>query len=351
MDTTDTPSFAWPRTAPPPCTSAVLRAQPEDFIVEERLNIALSGVGEHLWLKVRKRGLNTDQLAGAIARAAGVKRRDVGYAGMKDRHAVTVQWFSVHLPGRPDPDWAGALPGGCEILESVRHARKLHTGAHAGNAFTIVLRECVADREALARRLDAIGRRGVPNYFGEQRFGRDGENVARARALFAGEAVYDRHRHGIYLSAARSYLFNEVLARRVTDGSWERALDGEVYILNGTRSFFVADTLDETIERRLQEFDIHPSGPLWGRGELPTRGAVRALESGIAAREPALCSGLEREGLKQERRALRVRPEALRATWLEGNTLELRFALPSGCFATAVLRELAEYRDVAGLTP
>jgi tRNA pseudouridine13 synthase len=343
--------FSWPRTAPPPCASAMLRASPEDFVVEERLPFTLSGAGEHLWLKVRKRGLNTDQAAGFIARTAGVKRRDVGYAGMKDRHAVTVQWFSVYLPGRADPDWAGRLPAGCEILEARRHARKLHTGAHAGNTFTIVLRDCIADREALASRVETIQRRGLPNYFGEQRFGHGGENIARARAMFAGVTIHDRHKRGIYLSAARSFLFNAGLARRVTDGSWDRPLDGEVFILDGTRSFFLPEKLDETIARRLREHDIHPSGPLWGAGELPTRGAARALEQAIADTEPALVAGLAQAGLKQERRALRLIPADLRAVWLDAASLRLEFALPSGTFATALLRELADYRDVAGMTP
>jgi tRNA pseudouridine13 synthase len=328
--------------------SATLRARPEDFAVEERLPFELSGAGEHLWLKVRKRGLNTDQLAGAIARVAGVKRRDVGYAGMKDRHAVTVQWYSVHLPGRADPDWTGALPAGAEILEARRHARKLHTGAHAGNAFRIVLRDCVADHGVLARRVEAIGRHGVPNYFGEQRFGRGGENIARAREMFAGVRVDDKHRRGIYLSAARAYLFNRLLAQRVADGSWSRALDGEAFILDGTRSFFTVDAPDDTIASRLAAADIHPSGPLWGRGDLPTHGAARVREQAVADAEPVLTAGLVRAGLKQERRALRLIPEELHAEWLNATTLRLQFALPSGCFATTVLRELADYRDASG---
>jgi tRNA pseudouridine13 synthase len=351
LSRTDDALFSWPRTAPPPCTSAVLRASPEDFVVEERLPFSLSGAGEHLWLKVRKRGLNTDQVAGLVARAAGVKRRDVGYAGMKDRHAVTVQWVSVHLPGRADPDLSGALPAGCEILETARHSRKLQTGAHAGNTFTIVLRDCHGDRDEIARRIEVIGRHGVPNYFGEQRFGRGGENVERARAMLAGETVHDRHRRGIYLSAARSFLFNEVLAKRVTDGSWDRPFDGEVFILNGTRSFFLPEKLDETIARRLREHDIHPSGPLWGQGELPTRGEARALEQAVADTEPALVAGLAQAGLKQERRSLRLVPSGLRAEWLESTVLRLEFALPTGTFATALLRELADYRDVSGVTP
>jgi len=234
----------------------VLRATPEDFQVEELMAIERAGHGEHLWVKVRKRGHNTEQVARQLARAAGVAPRQVGYAGMKDRRAVAVQWFSLHLPGRADPGWSG-LPAGIEVVDATRHTRKLQRGALRGNRFGIVLRECRGDEAALRRRCDEIAREGVPNYFGEQRFGRDGQNVARARALFAGtrrepetanatglisgrtsaasrasdslrgprlHPVGDRHRRGIYLSAARAFLFNAVLAARLVRGDWQTPL-------------------------------------------------------------------------------------------------------------------------------
>lgn len=232
----------WPTTAVPPISSARLRVQPDDFAVVERMPITRSGSGEHAWLLLRKRGINTEQLAKQLARIAGVKRVDIGYAGLKDRHAVTTQWFSVRLPGRADPDWRAGLPAEVEVLDTTRHTRKLHTGALQGNDFVITLRACQADRSALAQRLLAISRGGVPNYFGEQRFGFQGDNILRARALFAGKQVRDAKLRGIYLSAARSFIFNEVLAERVRAGNWNRALAGEVYALNGSRSFFSASS-------------------------------------------------------------------------------------------------------------
>jgi len=341
--------FAWPHTAVPPLTAATLRAAPEDFVVEEQMPFVLAGAGEHLWLKVRKRGINTEQVAKQLARMAGVTRREVGYAGMKDRHAVAVQWFSLYLPGRADPDW-GALPDGLTILEGARHTRKLKTGALSGNRFEIVLRDCQGDRAAVLRRSAEIGTRGVPNYFGEQRFGHGGANVAEARALFAGDGKRcDRKQSGIYLSAARSFLFNEVLAQRVRAGNWDVAVDGDAMILNGTRSFFVPETVDDTIRRRLAEGDIHPSGPLWGRGELPTHAATRALEQAVADEHADLARGLERAGLDQERRALRVIPQELQAEWLDDTSLRLRFGLPAGTYATALLRELAAYTTASHL--
>ena len=328
----------------------MLRATPEDFLVEELMSFVPAGEGEHLWLKVQKRGFDTEQVAKQLARFANVTRRDVGYAGMKDRHAVTVQWFSLYLPGRPDPDFTG-LPSGVKILEAARHTRKLKTGALGGNHFALVLRDCAGDREAVARRVDEIRVRGVPNYFGEQRFGRDGDNVERARAMFGGkEMPRDRKLRGIYLSAARSMLFNAVLARRVADGTWDRLLDGEAVMLNGRRSFFVPEAYDEDFPWRLSTGDIHPSGPLWGRGELPSRGAARELESIVAGEHLEFASGLEQAGLEQERRALRVIPRDLAIEWHDAATLRIEFSLPPGCYATALLRELADY-SVPGSFP
>ncbi len=357
--------FSWPRTTAPVLTAATLRTAPEDFIVEEQMPYTLSGAGEHLWVKLRKRGYNTEQVAKQLARTAGVTRREVGYAGMKDRHAISVQWFSLHLAGRPDPDWS-SLPDGMTVVESTRHSRKLKTGALAGNRFIIVLRDCLGERDAVLRRGEEIRTRGVPNYFGEQRFGHGGGNVAAARAMFAGSGnvreaasgtslsrgprlvpIGDRKQGGIYLSAARSQLFNEVLGRRVTAGTWDQALAGDAMILNGSRSFFVPEVIDATIRQRLAEGDIHPSGPLWGRGELPTRSAVRELEAAVAAEHSDLVRGLEAAGLEQERRALRVIPREFNAQWLDASTLSLAFVLPPGSYATMLLRELADYRDAA----
>ena len=390
------PFFSWPRTTAPALTTATLRAAPEDFVVEEQMPYALAGAGEHLWVKLRKRGYNTEQVAKQLARTAGVTRREVGYAGMKDRHAITVQWFSLHLAGRPDPDW-DSLPDGMTVVESTRHSRKLKTGALAGNRFVIVLRDCLGDpgavkvhcanngawigamdfHDAVLRSSEAMRTRGVPNYFGEQRFGYGGGNVASARAMFAGSGsvreaasgtslsrgprtrvpgvpsmtspIGDRKQGGIYLSAARSYLFNEVLAKRVLAGTWDMPMDGDAMILNGTRSFFVPEVVDDIIRRRLAEGDIHPSGPLWGQGELPTRAAIRALEQAVADAHPDLARGLEQAGLDQERRALRVIPQELQAEWLDDSSLRLSFGLPAGTYATALLRELAVYTTASHL--
>lgn len=332
---------SWPRTATPSLTVALLRVTPEDFLVEEQIPYTLAGAGEHLWVKVRKRGLNTEQVAKQLARVAGITRREVGYAGMKDRHAVTEQWFSLSLPGRADPEWSG-LPEGMTVLESLRHTRKLKTGALSGNRFVIVLRDCQGDHQAALRRVETVSAHGAPNYFGEQRFGHAGGNIAAAHAMFSGQlSVRDRKQAGIYLSAARSFLFNQVLARRVAMATWDQAVEGDALNLEGSRSFFVPETIDATIRRRIAERDVHPSGPLWGRGELATRMAVRALETEVIHEHLDLAQGLERAGLEQERRALRLFPREFRAEWLDAHSLRLEFSLPPGSYATVLLREIA----------
>lgn len=326
--------------------AARIRSVPDDFVVEELAGFEASGSGEHLLLTVEKRGMNTAFAARRIAQWAGVPEMAVSYAGLKDRHAVTRQRFSVHLPKKVAPDLAALAADDLRVLGHAWHARKLPRGALEGNRFELVLRDVQGGRAEADERLQAIAARGVPNYFGEQRFGRDGDNVANALAMFAGRRVR-REQRGHLLSAARSELFNRVLAARVRAASWDRALAGEVWMLDGSRSVFGPEPLDAALMERLATFDIHPSGPLWGRGELRTVETARELEEAALADAGALAlrAGLEAAGLKQERRALRVRPGALQWDWPATDALRLRFELPAGCYATAVLAELGPTVD------
>ncbi|MGJ8668981.1 MAG: tRNA pseudouridine(13) synthase TruD [Oceanococcus sp.] len=325
-----------------PALSAKIRTLAEDFIVEETLGFEPSGDGEHVFLTIQKRNTNTVWLAQQLARFAGVKSVAVGYAGLKDRHAVTEQSFTVQMPGQESPDWSALNLPDIKILRQARHNRKLKIGSLQGNRFELVLRDAVGDKAVAERCLQAIASEGVPNYFGEQRFGRDGSNAQRAQAMFEGKRV-DRKTRGILISAARSEIFNAVLAARVQDGSWNRGVAGEVWALHGSRSWFTDVDDEVALLQRLRDKDIHPSGPLWGRGELPSKRELEALERSVVAHCSGLADGLERAGLEQDRRSLRLLPSDLGWEWLSDDALRVSFVLPPGCYATVVLRELAQW--------
>ncbi|MCC5812710.1 MAG: tRNA pseudouridine(13) synthase TruD [Ectothiorhodospiraceae bacterium] len=325
-----------------PPVSGRLRVSPEDFRVEEDLGFEPSGDGEHLLLYIRKTGLNTAQVSNWLADVLEVRKRDVTRAGLKDRHAVTDQWFGVHLPGRvvtlPVP------PEGIHILRASRHRRKLRTGTLRGNRFVIRVRELQGNLPALDAHLLRLCRLGVPNWFGDQRFGRDGGNLAGALRLFGGEQVRDRQLRGMYLSAARSLLFNRVLAERVMAGTWNQALPGDLMTFSGSRSLFPADASTAS-DVRLHALDLHPTGPLHGIDGMTPAGGVEELEHGVLEQAAQFASGIKHWRMRAERRALRV-PVADLSWWMPAeDTLELGFRLPPGSYATAVLREVVQVRS------
>ncbi|AZD06641.1 tRNA pseudouridine(13) synthase [Pseudomonas chlororaphis] len=322
--------------------SAVLKATAEDFQVDEVLDIPLTGEGEHLWLWVEKRGLNTEEAARRIAKAAGVPLRTVSYAGLKDRQALTRQWFSVQLPGKADPDLSAAENDTLKILKLTRHKRKLQRGAHAANGFTLRLTELKADKAGLEERLQSIAKHGIPNYFGAQRFGHNGGNLGDARDWAARKALPEqRNVRSRLLSTARSYLFNRVLAVRVADGSWQRAQVGDLLAFTDSRSFFPAGEA-ECSDPRLAILDLHPTGPQWGEGESPAAGATQLLEQQVAADEADLRDWLIKAGMSHERRILRLPIGGLTWHYPEPDILQLEFVLPAGCFATVLVRELVD---------
>jgi len=349
------PFDALPRAHGEPPIRCRLRARAEDFVVEEELAFGPDGDGEHCLLRVRKTGANTDWTARRLAGVAGVPSKAVGYAGLKDRHAVTTQWFSVHLGKKPEPHWEPLAEEGIEVLESYRHQRKLRRGVLAGNRFTLRLREVTGDLDALTERIALVAEHGVPNYFGPQRFGRDQGNLVRADALFRANADaeasgrrrqrVDRHQLGLWLSAARAQLFNEVLALRVARDDWRSALPGERLQLRGSHSHFLAETIDATIRERVASGDVQPTGPLFGAGEPLTAGEVADLEAGVANAFPRWIDGLAAADLRQERRPLGLTPERLAIETPAPEQVLLHFALPAGSYATALLRELAYWRE------
>ncbi|VVP74719.1 tRNA pseudouridine synthase D [Pseudomonas fluorescens] len=322
--------------------TAVLKAVAEDFQVDEVLDIPLSGQGEHLWLWVEKRELNTEEAARRLARASGVPLRNISYAGLKDRQALTRQWFSLHLPGKADPDLSRAEDASLRILKQVRHSRKLQRGAHSANGFTLRLTALAADHQALDARLAQIKQQGVPNYFGSQRFGHAGGNLVDARDWAARAALPEqRNVRSRLLSTARSHLFNQVLAARVAEGSWHTAQVGDLLAFTDSRSFFPAG-VQECSDPRLAILDLHPTGPLWGEGPTPTQGVTALVEQRIGDENSALCQWLARAGMGHERRILRLPIGELTWHYPEPDILQLQFVLPAGCFATVVVRELVD---------
>lgn len=308
----------WPPAYPVSGASATLKRLNADFVVTELPLQLPSGQGEHVWLDVEKNGANTAFVAQQLADAAGVEERDVGYAGLKDRYAITRQWFSIYLPKGETPDLTQLQHPEFKVLSQSRHVKKLRPGDLQGNRFRIVLRDVTGDRDAIEANLQAVASQGVPNYFGAQRFGFDGGNVEQGRAMLAREIrVRNPKKKGIYLSAVRSFVFNEVLALRIQQGLWGQTLPGDV--------------LDEA---------GRPTGPLWGRGRVTTTDQAQALENGVAQRHATVCDGMEHAGLDQERRALVASPADLVWDWPQADQLVLSFSLPAGNYATSVLNEI-----------
>ena len=335
----------WARACGPAQLSARIRSVPEDFRVEEVLGFEADGEGPHVMLTVEKRAANTHWVAEQLARHAGIPGREVGYAGLKDRHAVTLQHFTLNLDRRPEPDWSVLADSGIKVLASARHRRKLKTGALQGNRFRLVLRDLSGPVSGLLPRLESIQADGVPNYFGVQRFGRGAANLEKAEAALSGRLrIHDRRLFSLLLSTARSLIFNDLLAERVKAGNWNKLLPGEVLMLDGSHSVFQAQEGDPELPRRLREGDVHPTGPLWGRGEPLTTGEVQALEAQVVERHAALAKGLVKVGVEMARRSLRLPVRDF--TWQEtGEGLVLEFFLPAGAYATTVLGELV---NIAG---
>jgi tRNA pseudouridine13 synthase len=329
----------WPYCYGSPSGTGNFRIQPEDFIVTEHLAFEASGDGEHAFLQIQKIGENTEFVARQLARIADVRQRDIGYAGLKDRHAVATQWFSVWLPGKADPDWAMLETDRIKVLQRQRHARKLKRGVLSGNSFIITVRDWQGDRLQTEQQLAAIKANGLANYYGLQRFGNEGQNVSKALAMFQGMKT-GREQRSLYLSAARSFLFNQQLAQRVLDGTWNQALAGDTYLFDGSQSCFKSETPDAEILRRVAEKIIHPSGVLWGKGAPDVSAAALAVEQAVIAAHQAIAEGLMAMGVAKARRALRINVADLRWQFLDDSVLELSFTLPAGCYATALLREI-----------
>ncbi|NOT13502.1 MAG: tRNA pseudouridine(13) synthase TruD [Methylococcaceae bacterium] len=325
-----------------PIGNGKIRSEPHDFIVYENLSFKPSGDGEHVFLQIQKIGENTEFVARQLARRANVRQRDIGFSGLKDRHAVTTQWFSVWLPGKSEPDWNTLESSNIKVIQTHRHARKLKRGSLSGNRFTLTVRDWLGDQIKCIEQLTRIKENGIANYYGEQRFGNQGQNINKAFAMFNGAKVA-REQRSLYLSAARSYLFNQILSHRVATGTWNRALPGDTFMFDCSHSTFKSQLPDSEILRRLAAKTIHVSGVLWGKGELDVSGEALAIEQEIIDANSELAQGLVASGIEKDRRALRVNVLDLEWQFTGETTLTLRFTLPAGSFATALLREIIDY--------
>ncbi|GAB6067526.1 tRNA pseudouridine(13) synthase TruD [Methylothermus subterraneus] len=331
----------WPRVYGGPFGKGGLKQRPEDFQVEEILSFAPSGDGEHVFLLVEKQNQNTEAVAKALARLAAVPRSRVGYAGLKDRHALVRQWFSVQLPQARGAPWAAWAGDGFRVVQWTRNRRKLKRGALQGNRFRLCVRGVHGDLEQLEAVLRRIKTEGLANYFGPQRFGHAGGNVERAKAWLGKRSGASRHRRGLYLSAARSFLFNQVLAARVERGDWNRPLPGDWLMFDGSGAGFLAEIIDADLKARVAALELHPSGPLWGQGGDEATAVAAEVERQAVGAFAELAQGLEEAAVRGMRRPLRVRVRELNWRW-QGADLHLCFALPAGAYATALLRELVE---------
>jgi tRNA pseudouridine13 synthase len=337
-------SLAWPTGWGEPPGSALIRCQPEDFLVSEQLGFELSGEGEHCFLRLQKRQLNTLELVQRLAALSSVSPRDIGYSGLKDRNAVTQQWFSVGMAGRIEPDWqAMEVAGDVQVLAIGRHSRKLKRGVHRANRFTLILRDLTGEPAALEQRLRTLREEGAPNYFGEQRFGRYGSTLDQARRWMRGGRRISRDKRSLYFSALRAYVFNRMLAQRVDRGDWNTVLPGDVCLLHGTRSLFSCDEVSDDIRTRAASGDVHPGLPLWGRGDVDCRFGEQQAQCLDECRD--ICDFLESSGLELAWRPTRLLPDDFCWQFCDDDTLRVEFSLGAGCYATALLAEFVQYKE------
>jgi tRNA pseudouridine13 synthase len=322
-----------------------LKAVPEDFEVTELPAYEPTGEGEHLYLWVEKVGQDTARVAQALARAVGVNEREVGYAGLKDRQARTFQYFSV--PARHEAGLDGFSMPGVSVLRKARHGNKLKNGHLKGNQFRVRIRDVrdVGAARAVAERLRETG---CPNFFGDQRFGREDDNAGRGKRLLLGERLpgrLGRFERKLYLSAYQSLLFNRALDARMDAGTWAKALPGDVMKKSDSGGVFVCEA-PAVDQARVDRFEVSPAGPLFGPEMVSALGEVAALEQGLLAEEGVSLELFSRGGGQTVggRRAYRVGVPDLQIE-ADGADVLVSFTLPRGSYATVVLAELMKPGD------
>jgi len=322
--------------------SADVKSCPEDFQVREELGFTPDGAGEHVLFHIRKINITTEAVLTDLSKQLGVATRDIGCCGLKDKLGVTQQWFSVVIPIKQEiPTLEG---NSWQVLEAVRHGKKLRKGIHKGNHFVITLRNLDGDIQQLQGHINNVAANGFPNYFGEQRFGRSGENIQKAERLFAGHFKCKPFQRSMYYSAARSYLFNCYLSARVNDGHWNTAIAGDSYNLSGSNAIFGPDVLNDELIARVSTHDIHPVGPLFGDGAIRLEDAALEYARPLLESHSQLIDGLVSARVKSAWRPLRVVPKSLNFELVDGKCV-LAFSLPVGSYATVMIRELVNVNE------
>lgn len=330
----------WPTLLDPPTIAATIRKEPEDFQVEEIPAYPPAGEGSHLFLLVQKKLRTTDEVIRALAKQLRLPAGQIGCAGLKDRVALTRQWLSVPAAARGRLD--SFRLEGVTVLETGLHTNKLKTGHLKGNRFRVRITDLQPqDGEEIAWRCTILKEKGVPNYFGPQRFGRDGRNEIVGRDLLASQAGrHDKRTLRLLLSAVQSGLFNDLLARRLSSGMFHRALVGDVMIKADTGGRFLCEDpgLDQP---RMDAGEIHPSGPIFGPKMQAAEGEPGDMEREVLDASDLTAAAFTRfpKLTRGTRRSLRLMPEELKAEPDE-NSVMLSFNLTSGSYATSVIREL-----------
>lgn len=346
--------YAWSK----PQVAGDLKTTAQDFYVEEVLGFEPEGLGEHLYLFIEKQGVNTEFLARLIAKHVDLGANKVTYSGLKDRHAVTRQWFCLHvlnqqLDGQALMATMSAELGEDESIKLVkmeRHPRKLKVGVHKTNRFVLRIRNLTGDLEDLKDRLALVALEGVPNYFGPQRFGINGNNLVQGRQWLARSPSPKKRltkTESFWLSAIRSWFFNQALSDQVASGLWGQVFIDDRVQLQGTQSAFKVDEIDASLLRRLHQLDLHPQLPLVNTGALGDTSMIRAHSMSQSWQEDEdLLAQLNRLSLGRDQRTTRVIPENM--VWeLLNDQLIVQFSLPKGSFATSVLRELIDFTDAS----
>ena len=328
-----------------PQVAAVLKSTAADFEVEEVLGFEPGGEGEHLFLWVEKCGLGTHELITRMAKDHDLPPNVFGYSGLKDKHALTRQWLSLHLPGKEVP-FDQPTGEGYRVLRQLRHHKKLRPGTHKFNRFRICLREIRELPDATLQQISSVRAQGFANYFGHQRFGRKQDNVQQALAQL-GTRRLSRTRKSMLLSSLRSHLFNQILATRIELGHWHKPLEGDVFMLRGSHSIF-SDPLDAALLERFRQQDISNCASLYGSGRNLMCARSAEIEQQIFTENTDITNCLERHDSRLQMRPLRVAAEYFSCDHdPAAGLLRLNLSLPTGSYVTTMLEHFLLLEDAS----